>query len=153
MLRTFSQAFTACDTRGCRVTALDGRHRDGVFRHRPLLVAVQDVVVVHIGKDVTDGDIVRTWNALVASRAVDVSRCVTIGINGCSLLLALGGSVFHHFLEQLPCRRSVLQLIHRLYRYCIVSRQSYSAHDGSPDKVSSAYFIIRIHTCPLLLQK
>ena len=58
-----------------------------------------------------------------------------------------------HIIGKLAVVLPVLQLIHRLYRYCIVSRQSYSAHDGSPDKVSSVYFIILIHTCPLLLQK
>ena len=90
MLRALRQAFTAGNARGCRVAALHGRHRDGVVRHRPLLVPVQDIVVVHVGEDVADGDVVRTGDALVAARAVDVSRCVSVGVDGCTQCLTLG---------------------------------------------------------------
>ena len=65
MLRALRQAFATGNARGCWVAALHGRHRDGIIRHRPLLVAVQDIVVVYVGEDVTYGDIVRTGDALV----------------------------------------------------------------------------------------
>ena len=65
MLRAFCQALAASDARGGRVAALHGRHRDGVVRHCPLLVAVQDVVVVHVSEDIADGHIVRAGDTLV----------------------------------------------------------------------------------------
>ena len=46
MLRALRQAFAAGNARGCRVAALHRRHRDGIVRHCPLLVAVQEVVVI-----------------------------------------------------------------------------------------------------------
>ena len=79
MLRALRQTFAAGDARRCRVAALDGRHRDGVIRHCPLLVAVQEVVVIDVGEDVADCDIVRAGDALIAARAVDVSRRVAVG--------------------------------------------------------------------------
>ena len=90
MLRALRQTLAASDTRGCRVAALHGRHRDGVVRHCPLLVAVQDIVVVHVGEDVADGNVVRSGDALVAARAVDVPRRVTVGIDSRTHCLALG---------------------------------------------------------------
>ena len=69
MLRTLRQTLATGDARRCRVAALHGRHRDGVVRHRPFFIFVQDIVVVHVGEDVADGDIVRTGDALVTARA------------------------------------------------------------------------------------
>ena len=116
MLRALRQAFTAGNARGCRVAALHGRHRDGVVCHCPLLVAVQDIVVVHVGEDIADGDVVRTGDALVAARAVDVSWRVAVGIDGSSQRLALGrgehvGAGFGGILQVLlHIRQFVIQL-------------------------------------------
>ena len=74
MLRALCQAFSASDARGSRVAALDGRHGYGVVSHCPLLVAVQQIVVVDVGEDVADGDVLRAGDALVASGTVDVVR-------------------------------------------------------------------------------
>ena len=90
MLRALRQTLAASDTRGCRVAALYGRHRNGVVRHCPLLVAVQDVVVVYVGEDVADGDIVRAGDALVTARTVDVPWRVAVGVDGSAQCLALG---------------------------------------------------------------
>ena len=90
MLWAFCQALAASDARGCGGAALHWRHRDGVVRHCPLLVTVQDVVVVHVGEDVADGDIVWAWDALVTARAVDVARRVAVGVDGRAQCLALG---------------------------------------------------------------
>ena len=90
MLRTLRQTLATGDARRCRVAALHGRHRDGVVRHRPFFIFVQDIVVVHVGEDVADGDIVRTGDALVTARAVDVPRRMTVGVDSRTQCLALG---------------------------------------------------------------
>ena len=74
MLRALGQAFAATHARRGRISALYRRHGHGVVSHCPLLVAVQQIVVVDVGEDVADGDVLRAGNALVASGTVDVAR-------------------------------------------------------------------------------
>ena len=79
VLRAFCQTCTATHTRRCRVAALHGRHRDSIIRHCTLLVAVQNVIVIYISEDISYGNIMRAWDALVTACTVDMPLIVQHG--------------------------------------------------------------------------
>lgn len=64
LLRTFGQTFSAVHAGGDRSSALYRGHGDCVVEFRTLFVPVEQVVVVDVGEDVADRDVVRAWDAL-----------------------------------------------------------------------------------------